>query len=493
MRPIVWTIAGSDSGGGAGIQADLHTFAQFKVHGCCVITAITAQNSHQTLAIKFTPAQSIRQQIMALHQDLPPAAIKIGMPGNKQAITEIAHFLSQIAVPVIADPVIKTSHNYRLLPRSAQKYYIENLLPHVHIFTPNLPEVELLLKRTLQSPADIEKAALELLQLGPRYIIIKGGHAAGTNCDDFCTDGNLGFWLSLPRQENHNTHGTGCVFSASITACLALGSTLQDAITVAKSYVTQGIQQAKPLGKGPGPVTHTFWPGSKKNFPTLTTYHPAKLNLNRRFPDCGSSPLGIYPIVADLEQLQHFLALGITTIQLRIKEPTDDLANQIQQAVQLAKQYQARLFINDHWQLAIDAQAYGIHLGQADLITAEVTKIYTAGMRLGISTHNYAELAVAHAIKPSYIGVGPIFATTSKTITTPPLGYTAIRRWRQLIDYPIVAIGGIKLEHVPQLIAEGAAGIATISGLTHANAETISQWLQSWTQHYDCEAANNAL
>jgi hydroxymethylpyrimidine kinase / phosphomethylpyrimidine kinase / thiamine-phosphate diphosphorylase len=185
------------------------------------------------------------------------------------------------------------------------------------------------------------------------------------------------------------------------------------------------------------------------------------------FPTCGNQPIGLYPIVDSVTWLEKLLPLGITTIQLRIKNPSQ-IENEIQEAVTLARKFSARLFINDFWEPAIEYQAYGVHLGQEDLDTADLEKIYRAGLRLGISTHCKAEVERALILKPSYIACGPIYPTTSKVMPFEPQGIEKLKHWKNLLPYPIVAIGGINLARMPEVAATGVDGIAVISAITGA-------------------------
>jgi hydroxymethylpyrimidine kinase/phosphomethylpyrimidine kinase/thiamine-phosphate diphosphorylase len=187
------------------------------------------------------------------------------------------------------------------------------------------------------------------------------------------------------------------------------------------------------------------------------------------FPDCGPAPLGLYPVVDSLRWLERLLPLGITTIQLRIKDKHKRaLESEIEQSIALARQYNARLFINDHWELAVRHQAYGVHLGQEDLPHADIDRLRGEGLRLGISVCYHDEVARAEALRPSYLAFGPIYPTTSKETLYPPLGTVRLKHWRSLLKGPLVAIGGITLERTSAVLAAGANGIAVISAITQA-------------------------
>ncbi|EQC01913.1 thiamine phosphate synthase [Photorhabdus temperata] len=189
--------------------------------------------------------------------------------------------------------------------------------------------------------------------------------------------------------------------------------------------------------------------------------------------------LGLYPVVDSLEWISRLLKAGITTIQLRIKDlPEDQVEGKIKQAITLGHQYNARLFINDYWRLAIKHGAYGVHLGQEDLDNADLNAIQEAGLRLGISTHNEQELARAKSLRPSYIALGHIFPTTTKAMPSSPQGLEALKQQvENTPDYPTVAIGGISLERVPDVIATGVGSVALVSAITKAK-----DWRQATAQ-----------
>ncbi|MFT3742524.1 MAG: bifunctional hydroxymethylpyrimidine kinase/phosphomethylpyrimidine kinase [Gammaproteobacteria bacterium] len=469
VKPIVWTIAGSDSGGGAGIQADLHTFQALGAYGCSVITAVTAQNSVQVGDIHYVPGESVMKQLALLTQDLPAKAVKLGMLGNPDALAAIAQFLAHFSGQVVLDPVLIASSGNPLFKMDAADYiqHLLQLLPYAAVVTPNIPEAEAITGLPIQNYDDIITAAQKFLTLGAQSVLIKGGHLQNDDySQDYWTNGQQAFWLACPRQAG-NYHGGGCTLSSAIAATLALDYPLPDAIVIAKMYYQQGIQfaaQNKP-GKGPAPVNPTYWPQSERNLPLLS--EKPLTQIMPASPSCGDTPLGLYPVVDDVSWLKKLLPLGIKTIQLRIKDQ-QKLQTQIAEAVQLARYHETRLFINDDWELAIQHGAYGVHLGQEDLVTADMDRIKRAGLRLGISTHSYAELATAHTYRPSYVALGPIYPTTSKVMKFAPQGEEKLRQWRRLVDYPLVAIGGIQTQHIAGLLQAGADGVAMISAITQA-------------------------
>jgi len=249
--PIVWTIAGSDSGGGAGIQVDLKTMNAFGVHGCSVITALTAQNTQGVQALEAVSGSMLRAQLQSLAADLPPAAIKTGMLGSAETCKTVAEFFQTLEVPIICDPILKSTSGTDLLDPEALDILIHGIFPKVEILTPNLPEVGKILGAKFQSvEADTER----LLEMGVGSVLIKGGHAESNECRDYWTDGTQSLWLSSPRIDTRATHGTGCILSSAIASALALGQAMPEAVATAKTFLNQCLKSPANLGKGHGPA-----------------------------------------------------------------------------------------------------------------------------------------------------------------------------------------------------------------------------------------------
>ncbi len=264
--PIVLSIAGSDSSGGAGIQADLKTFSSLGVYGATAITAITAQNTqgvHSQLAI--TP-QMVYDQIVAVIEDLHPSFIKIGMLSNAEIVTAVAEALSQYSLTIILDPVIVSSSGHRLLSLEAQDALKEKLLPMSALITPNIPEMKALTDMPLSSFEEKQLAAQRLMNYGVKAVLLKGGHEEGnTKTDILFTQSANGIESTLFSADTISTpniHGTGCTLSSAITAFMARGLCLKDAIAKAKTYITNAITAGAniKIGHGFGPVNHGFNP-----------------------------------------------------------------------------------------------------------------------------------------------------------------------------------------------------------------------------------------
>ena len=245
------TIAGSDSGGGAGIQADLKTFAAFGVHGTSALTCLTAQNPRRVLAVESASAKVLRRQIEAVFEELRPAAVKTGMLFSAENVRILAGFFQKKSrVPLVVDPVMVATSGARLLEPSAIKVVREKLLPLATLTTPNLGEAEILTGHKLESPEDLRAAAREIHRRFGCAALVKGGHLrGGREAVDIFFDGDTELLLSAPFVRNVSTHGTGCTYSAAITAALALGHNLPQAVGMAKDYITQVIAQSYRVGK----------------------------------------------------------------------------------------------------------------------------------------------------------------------------------------------------------------------------------------------------
>lgn len=486
-KPIVWTIAGSDSGGGAGIQADLLTFADFGCHGCTAITANTAQNTTEVAAINAVPLEVLRSQLQALRRDLFPAAIKIGLLANCEQVIAVAQFLRELfrieKVPVIYDPVAVASSGSSLTEASTGEAVANELLPLCELITPNLHELEWLARAPVAGAVQIKAAAQQLRQTGCVAVLATGGHGELVEGEiaDLLWDGERADWFIGRKVAGDNTHGTGCTLSSAIAAGLALGYPLRDACVVAKAYVQRGLRlgNSDSIGCGAGPVGHCGWPDELQDFPQVLVPGEARGasygeagdidTLAQDFAPVATRALGLYPVVDSVEWLQKLAELGVRTLQLRIKKPAGDLKSEIRRAVQVGERYNLRLFINDHWQLAIECGAYGVHLGQEDLQAADLKAIKRADLKLGISTHGFYELLRAHRYRPSYLAIGAIYATGTKDMSGQLQGVEKLQRMAKLLpDYPLVAIGGIDLERAPAVAAAGVGSIAVVSAVTKA-------------------------
>jgi hydroxymethylpyrimidine kinase/phosphomethylpyrimidine kinase/thiamine-phosphate diphosphorylase len=435
--PIVYTIAGSDSGGGAGIQADLHTMHAFGCHGCSAITCLTAQNSCGVTEVHAPPAAFLTQQLETLHTDMPPRAIKIGMLGTQELAETVGAFLKKVTTTstdlekpwVVVDPVMISTSGHKLIDDAATKAMIASVFPYADVLTPNKYEAEALLGRTLDTPADVEAGAREIIDtMNVKAVLIKGGHSlmekqqqddtksttATPNADVNATLGYAqdyflskepdqdeprlcdgGVWIRTDRYDSEHTHGTGCTLSSAIASALALGHRERsfsdksgatssilpiDACCLGKAYVTAGIGRGVGLGQGPGPVVHTTFPSTFQHYPRIAL-NPTSADIpafiamkayGAAHTDDSTPTLGrILPIVDTVDWVERLTeTTGITDIQLRIKDDSLD-AKQILERVQhcqdLCAKHNVRLWINDFWEAAVEAGCFGVHVGQEDL------------------------------------------------------------------------------------------------------------------------------
>ncbi|NIP30709.1 MAG: bifunctional hydroxymethylpyrimidine kinase/phosphomethylpyrimidine kinase [Candidatus Dadabacteria bacterium] len=258
--PRALTIAGSDSGGGAGIQADLKTFTSLKVYGSSVITAITAQNTLGIARLYDLPVNLIELQLNSVITDIGCDSVKIGMLSNNETVELISNKIAEYKLQkIVLDPVIESKGGTKLLKEDAINSLKNNLIPKSFIITPNVPEAELLANIPIRNIKDMKKAARELIKLKCKNVLIKGGHLPESKESiDILYDGNNFFEFSSKRITTKNTHGTGCTYSAAISANLAKGMNALDAVEHAKIYITQAISNSFDIGKGSGPLNH-FW------------------------------------------------------------------------------------------------------------------------------------------------------------------------------------------------------------------------------------------
>ncbi|AVI68016.1 thiamine phosphate synthase [Shewanella sp. WE21] len=605
-RPaFVWTIAGSDSGGGAGIQADLATIQDLGCHGCSVITTVTAQSSVAVILVEPVSAAMLMAQLTTLLSDLPPKAIKIGLLADQTQVALLADWIASFkihypSVPVIVDPVMVASCGDALAVDNCQdiKSAAKSALDFrpfkglIELITPNVLELGRLTHSDVSTKAQFVAAAQALSQSLDCSVLAKGGDVnfgstdilddthvqtqANVHVSTLDSNGwdfelaedylvchhvrasselhqNGRFWLASPRVNTRHNHGSGCTLSSAIAAVLAQGFVLQDAVVVAKAYVSQGLSAAIGLGQGPGPLARTGWPNDLSRYAKIKlcdgnfiSYHlnqhldvgndlvatvfsatdqataqvritstPAQYISSHGFKVLDAD-LGVYPVVSDLIMLESLLVAGVKTVQLRIKTDTSgstaaglagyqrdksalgksesgkfelvgsELEAQIQTAIALGKHFNAQLFINDHWQLAIKYHAFGVHLGQEDLAVTDLAAIQAAGLALGLSTHSYFELLLAHQYSPSYIALGHIFPTTTKQMPSAPQGLAKLKHYVALLQdhYPLVAIGGIDLDNLAKVKATGVGNIAVVRAITKAKdpVAAFAELSQAWEQ-----------
>jgi len=253
--PVALTIAGSDPSGGAGLQADLKTFHQFGVYGEAVVTLLTVQNTQRVSRVQCMAPDLIAQQIQAVLEDIRPGAAKTGALGNAEIVEVVAQLAAGFDFPLVVDPVMVSKHGAALLPERAGRILAERLLPWAFLLTPNLAEAKALTGLEIHSVDDMRRAAERICEMGARAVLVKGGHLAGSATDVLFAAGE---WheFAAPRIDTPHTHGTGCTYSAAITAELAKRTPLVEAVRRAKRFITEAIRTNPGLGSGSGPVNH---------------------------------------------------------------------------------------------------------------------------------------------------------------------------------------------------------------------------------------------
>ncbi|WP_178863713.1 thiamine phosphate synthase [Thiomicrorhabdus cannonii] len=481
-RPILWTIAGSDCSGGAGIQADVKTGHALGMEVCTLMTANTVQNSQKLVSVNPVPVELLQQQVETLLSDKPPAAIKIGMLANNAQLDWLVKTLKRLKrqhpdLVVVCDPVMKASVGQHLMVESLAGMLYEDLLQLVDVVTPNHCEAAGLASDFNESSPPSQWAAA-MIDKGCPAVLITGGHceSADTVTDElFWAEHHLA--LHSPRAQTGYGHGSGCSLSTALASFLAQGTLLRDAFIQAQAFMNKAFALCPQDYSYYGAVIQPTWPVEKSFYPQVVMNDAMHAVAEAGFPELGVQKLGLYPVVDSVEWLKRLMPLGLQIIQLRLKNQTEDeLRDAIQQAVELARQHpQCRLFINDHWQLAIEYGAYGVHLGQEDLqalCKAELQTIQQSGIRLGISTHGAYEFVLSQQIKPSYLAIGAIFPTRTKDMTGQIQGVDNLRHLLTLRDArntPIVAIGGITLENADSVIATGVDSIAVVTAITEAD------------------------
>jgi hydroxymethylpyrimidine kinase/phosphomethylpyrimidine kinase/thiamine-phosphate diphosphorylase len=432
-------------------------------------------------------AISVAEQIAALRRGFLPHAIKIGMIGDLSGIIGLKKLVQESKVPVICDPILTSTSGTALMGIEVMKAMQNHLYPDVTVLTPNLFEAERLAGFKIDSPDLMEKAARKILNFGVKSVVIKGGHAGGTYSQDYWTNGHTAGWLTSARKLGQNSRGTGCTFASALAVAHAFGFEGLDAVVIAKTYINQCLRLSFGITSNSDLLQYGSWPGSSVDLPWLTQRSEDGLN-RAQFPGCRRESIGFYPIVDRAHWFRRILPLGVKTVQIRIKDLRgEELENEIRQAILLSRDFQCKIFINDYWELALKHGAFGTHLGQEDTSAADVKRLSKTGIHLGLSTHCFSEVARAHSICPSYVAIGPIFPTTIKAMKFAPQGVRQFQMWRRLLDYPLVAIGGITLENANLLLESGADGVSVVSDITR-NQDPESRavaWLRKFKDKLD--------
>lgn len=500
--PVIWSVAGTDSGGGAGLAADQRAADALGVHCCTVVAGITAQSTTEVTHIEATPPAVLQAQLDTLAADMPPRVIKTGLLGSAQNVRVLARFVDQLRqqrpLALVVDPVLRASTGAALADAELRAAYRDLLLPRATVITPNQGEAVALLGD--DAPHDIPAQARALRARGCEAVVITGGDAAAISRHaslslDWLDSPQAQGWLSLPRAATPHNHGTGCTFASALAAALALGWVTADAAVLAKMAATFALRHARSVGRGVGPVI------ARAGFATEPTLLP-QLSLDAtpptgwtRWPS-GRAP-GVYAIVDSPGRVEAVLRAtpSVDTIQLRMKRPDGlpdavwrtRLCEAIARSQRAADAAGVTLVINDHWQAALQAGARALHLGQEDLLAltadehAQLQAARERGVQLGLSSHSLWELCRAAAMLPELIACGPIWPTTTKDMPWTPQGLDNLAWWAHMAPAPVVGIGGVlEPARLQAVAAAGAAGGCVVRGLGEDPSHTLPAWRDAW-------------
>jgi hydroxymethylpyrimidine kinase/phosphomethylpyrimidine kinase/thiamine-phosphate diphosphorylase len=466
VRPRIASVAGTDSGGGAGLSADQRAAQAFDVHLCPVVAAVTAQHSRAVRHVEALSPALLQAQLDALAEDLPPAALKTGLLGSAANARVLARWVDaqrrhQPGLALVVDPVLRASTGAPFADAELLAAYRDELLPRATLVTPNRREAAALLGQPDEAGPDALPAqAAALRALGAQAVLLTGGDALDeTQALDWLDSPQARGGLAHPRIATPHSHGTGCTLASAAAAALARGFPVADAAVLAKLLTTHALRQAGPQGAGAGPVWAT--PGWGQPGATLPTLGWDDLPPAPARPGAPAFAPGLYGIVDSAEAALALLrqpGLPLRHLQLRCKAPPTGadaawhaaLADTIRRCLPVAEAAGVTLWVNDHWETALAAGARALHLGQEDwagLSPAQRRRLQQArareGVALGLSSHSVWELARAAGLRPSYIACGPVWPTTTKAMPWRPQGLDNLAWWAALSPAPVVAIGGV--------------------------------------------------
>lgn len=498
---VLWSVAGTDSGGGAGLAADQRAADAFGLHLCPVVAAVTAQSTTEVTRIEPVSPALLDAQLAALADDLPPRAIKTGLLGSAANARVLARWVDRLRahapLALVIDPVLRASTGAGFADEALLSAYRDELLPRASVITPNQREAAALLGRDPDAEClDVPGAAAALRACGAQAVVITGGDAATpTLALDWLDTPHARGWLGLPRVDTPHHHGTGCSFASALAAALALGFVAADAAVLAKMATTHALRHARAVGRGAGPViARSGFSTDPSLLPRLSLAHEAPAGWA---PAPRASDPGVYAIVDSAERVEAVLraAPTVDTVQLRMKRPAglDDAAwvQRLREAIvrsqRAADAAGVLLVVNDHWQAALDAGARALHLGQEDLLAltpadhARLAAARAQGLQLGLSSHSLWELCRAAAMRPDLIACGPVWPTTTKDMPWRPQGLDNLAWWARMAPAPVVGIGGVlEPAQLQAVAATGAAGGCIVRGLGEDPSQTLPAWCEAW-------------
>ncbi|MFY0641918.1 MAG: thiamine phosphate synthase [Bermanella sp.] len=486
-KSAVLSVSAHDPLGMAGIAMDQRALTSLGVHCASCMTANTAQNQTDFFHLNPVALNVFVSQLDALYQQDIFNVIKIGLISDvKQAHALVEHPIFSNKL-IVLDPVLGASSDKRQYSET-RLTALKLLMSKVDVITPNVDEAQVLvslLDETFTKTNNRLILAQVLNQHTGCAVLLKGGHSEHKAQDVYC-DNERYFYLEHAEYQHGLNRGTGCAIASLIAGAIALGHSKADAVVIAKMQMDAGWQTPFSIDNKTGSLGFVIFsqsdPSQFSNSQLPQVYVSDK-QKELNFLPCDNE-LGLYPIVDRAKWLTRLLPLGVKVIQLRVKDLSgDELKIEIEKCIKLANQYDCKLYINDYWQLAIECGAYGVHLGQEDIDDADLSAIAKAGLRLGLSSHCFYEVARAKTIKPSYIAFGPVYATQTKDMPWVPQGETGLAYWHaQLTDFPLVAIGGIHNERFEKVKAQGVDSIAMISAITQAEnpEQTCRDFIERW-------------
>jgi hydroxymethylpyrimidine kinase / phosphomethylpyrimidine kinase / thiamine-phosphate diphosphorylase len=466
MKKVI-CIGGSDSSLGAGIELDQRILSNLEANFETVTTAYTFQTHQEFINADFVDPEILKGRLLESFPE-SPCIVKIGMIGSFDNLKVLYDFFSKRKDFIILDPILYSTTGAPLLEKIGLNFFKEHFFSLVDLLTPNLNELRILLGED-GDPKDF-------FQFGVKNVLLKGGHFNGEDnlIHDYFFSCDEDIIISTKRiKRNFSTRGTGCALAASLAFGLSIDLPLKEALIFAKIYFTKNFRNATFENSA-------FVIKPKDSFGDgLTSEDMPFLNFGEiKFPELGMENLELYPIVERADFLNKLL--GVKIAQLRIKDLRGkELEFEIKKGIEISKELGINLFINDYFELAKKHSAFGVHLGQEDLFKYDRNELLKSGLRLGISTHSYFELATALGYQPSYVAFGPIYFTTLKKMQFSPQGIEKLKIIRKLVKLPLVAIGGITLEKLEEILEGGADFISVISDISKNPdpSERVRKWI----------------
>ncbi|MFG6469107.1 bifunctional hydroxymethylpyrimidine kinase/phosphomethylpyrimidine kinase [Roseateles sp. BYS87W] len=491
--PIVWSVAGLDTGGGAGLSADQRAADAAGVHLCPVAAALTAQNSVAVQAVWPVPPEQLDAQLAALADDLPPVAVKTGLLGGVAQLRVVTRWVDRLRergpVALVVDPVLGATTGASFATEELLRAYREELLPRATAVTPNRREATRLVGEG--------SAPQQAVALGVETVCITGGDEPGPLALDWLHSPHAQGWLGLPRRSAQHHHGTGCCFATALAAGLARGFVPADAVVLAKMLTASGLQPdasfGTPPGAGAGPVRpRGAFITDPALLPGLFSHAPSSWPGRAHAPAAPPAVEGVYGITDRGAHAAALFEAGLRTVQLRMKRGAQEpgaawrtrLAAEVQPARDAARRLGRTLILNDHWRAALALGVDFVHLGQEDLLAldaadrADLAQARAQGLRLGLSSHSLWELARAVAWAPDYVACGPVWPTLTKDMPWHPQGLGNLAWWAAMAPMPVVGIGGVLApEQLVQVAATGAAAGCVVRGLL---STPVADWQAAW-------------